>query len=726
MTTRSTSSSPVRALAFAHGLFASCIMYAQADRGLPPEPGPPPVVRVGDHVTFALPNGLRVIVVEDHKLPLVGVQFHADIPPMVIAGKAGLTDLVGETIATGTRTRDKAAIDEAVDAIGATFETSADGVYAACLKEHVPQLMGLFRDVVTAPSFPDAEVDAARKNLASLLRQRTADPEGIADAVIRRQIYGKAHPYGDIAAEHSVLRITAADARAWHARYFRPDKGYLVLVGAITEKEARKLAKDHFGKWKATVPVPKNLESGEEKVPGLGDVRYLRRTATPGEKRRVFVHDRPGATQSVVRVGHPLNLKPNDLRALDARVMNTIFGGGTFSSRLMDNLREDKGWAYGAYSEMDPDRYNTAMIVSVSVRTDATSAAVGEIIAEMERMRGSTPGTEELELARSTMAGAFSRALEEPRTVARFALEQQLNDLPKDHYRTWLERLSAVGKQQVRSAAEAFLRPEGVVILVVGDLEAIRDELEKFSDDLQEPIVVINAQGEPMKEVLVAVPGITPQGLIDGHLEAIGGRAKAERIDDLRITWSGTMDGDTVLVEQWIGSRGRYRSRLVSKGVTVEEVVLDGQRAVRRSPAGDEELFDIDLRDIQLIAAPVPEVDMDRIAERMTVSGRTPLGRGQAYKLHIKTRPGPTWQDYFDVETGMRLRRVEMKFMHGRGLTITTDYLDHKPVLGVLFPHRIEQRGGIRGRTILEVTNIEANKGFPQGFFETGLPPPED
>ncbi len=722
-----TFTTPAVALAITCGALASLSMNAQTDRSLPPAPGPPPEVHVGEHSTFTLSNGLRVIVVENTKLPLVGVQFHADMAPVLLEDRAGLPDLVGETLASGTEKRDKAAIDDAIDAMGATFQTSSEGVYAACLKEHVSGLLALVREVVISPTFPEDEFKQAQQRLASAVKQRDSDPEAIAETVTRAAIFGKAHPYGEVVTDAALGRLEAADARAWHARFYRPETGYLVFVGDITEKEARTLAKEHFGKWKAT-PLSKGGgdKTQAEEVPGLGKVRPMGRTRTPGESRKIFVVDRPGASQSVIRVGYPVNLKPNDLRVLDTRVMNTIMGGAAFNTRLQQNLREDKGWTYGIYSSLDPDRHNAHFVVSVSVRTEVTDSAVAEILNELGRMRSEMVSAEEVELARSTIAGGFGRSLEDPRTVARFALNLQLNGLPPDHYETYLQRLAAVGRSEVHGAAEAFLRPDGAYVLVVGDLEVVRDGLERIAAEVRDPIVQIDVHGEPVKEVLSRAPDVTPDSVIAAYLEAIGGRSKAERIDDLHIAWNGSMDGRPIQVREWFATRGRYRWQLIADGQLIEELIHDGERAVRRSVGEVEELFDIDLRDPGLTAAPVPELDMVRVAERMNVSGRTTLLGRQVYKLQVKTRAGTTWSDYFDVASGMRLRRVDQKFMHGRGLTITTDLLDHRPVMGVLFPHRIEQRGGVHGRTSLIAERIEANKGFPEGFFDTGLPLPED
>lgn len=710
------------------GLFAATallpsMMNAQIDRTKPPAPAPPPAVTIGDHESFTLPNGLRVIVVENHKLPIVGVQMRFDIPPMAQGDRAGYIELMGELLASGAGKSSKAEIDERVDKLGAQLATGPEGAYASVLRKHLPALLPLFADVVRTPSFPDDEFQKARKRALSEVKQRKDDPSAIADVVGRAAIFGRNHPYGEVTTERSLTAMTRDQLAAYHAKFFRPEKGYLAFIGDVTEKEVRKLAKEHFGDWKPAQRYTVVQEDGTQTIDGLGEVRFLEAPVTPGGLRRVVIVDRPGAAQSVIRVGFPLNLAPKDTRAMPAQVMNTILGGGVFNARLMQNLREDKGWTYGCYATLDADRHNGHFQAGASVRTAVTDSAITEIMKELERMRTTPVTEEELELAKRYMAGSFARSLEDPRTVARFALNTHLNDLAGDHYATYLRRLEAVTAEDVRGAAEAFLHPDNAVILVVGDKRQLQQRLAALSWDRAHPVIELDADGDRYVEQFERVVGLTAEQVIEKHIAAIGGREAIGRISDMRMSIGAEMAGAAVEVTQWYGPNGLFRSKAMANGAVIQEEAFDGERAMRSGPHGVVELEDADLAEMRFNGHPVPEVHYAQEVERAILSGRTSIDGKPVIKVHLVLSAGGTVGDYFDEQSGLKLRRVEQRSVDGQPSVITTDYGDYQPAGGVLFPRTIVQTGGPMGAITLNVTAIDLNTGLKPGYFATNLPP---
>lgn len=704
-------------------LFLPLFMTAQIDRSRPPAPGPAPTVQLGEHVTFTLKNGMRVIVVENHKLPMVSVQVRFDIPPIVQGDKAGMVDMVGELLAAGTERLSKAQIDEQVDQLGATLATTNDGVYASCLKKNLGALLPLVKDITTAPSFPEREFAKVMTRTRSGLQQRREDPDGIAEVVSRAVTFGRAHPYGEVTTERTLDNVAVKQMKGYYQLFFRPEKAYLVFVGDITEKEAKRLATDHFADWKPQRPATIKNEDGSEDMEGLGRVRLMPKVAVPSGTRRVFVVDRPGAAQSVIRVSFPLDLQPRDIRALPAQVMNTILGGGVFNARLMQNLREDKGWTYGAYASLDADRFNGHFHASVSVRTAVTDSAVQEIIQELKRMAREPVTREELELAKRFMAGSFGRSLEDPRTVARFALNTYLNGLEDDHYATYLQRLEAVTVEDVQAASQVFLHPDKAVILVVGDLEHFEEGLAEISLDRARPIMRLNEDGELWEEPITPVTDRKAEDVIAAYITAVGGREAIAKAAHARRTAIGTLRGQPLRHTEWFAPGRLYRAESVVNDIPSEELVYDGERAGRRGPNGQEELTDVDLLDLVFFAHPVPEADLDGRLDRMVLAGRTTVGERPAYKVLLMTQHGTTVADYFDVESGLLLQRVEEKFMAGRNLRVVTTFADHTAFAGLMLPKRIVRRGHPDGRLELTVETVELGRVPAAGFFDTGLPP---
>jgi zinc protease len=443
-------------------------MNRPLDRSQLPAPGAARPVEVDDPITFTLDNGMAVVLVPDHRLPLVTMQYRADVLPTAFGERAGLPDLFGELLTAGTTRRDKRTIEDQVDAMGAVLNANAEGVYAMGLREHAAVLLELLAEVVTRPAFPQEEFQSTMRRVRSAVAQRARDPEALAEVLGRRTLFGADHPYGEVITAATLERLRAEDLGQWHAHVFRPTTGTLVLVGDLTEADARALAATHFGGWTVAGPWadwPAHLP-------------VLERPVVAGDAPRVHVVDRPGAEQSVLRVGFPLDLHPANAQALAVRVMNTILGGGIFSARLMMRLREERGWTYGAYSVLDVDRSNSSLHVHVSVRTAVTGAAVREILEVMADMAREPVKATELDLARSHLAGAFGRSLEDARTLAQFALNIRRYGLPPDHYRTYLQRLQCITAEDVWNAARGFLFPDRAAVLVVGDADAVAPDLE--------------------------------------------------------------------------------------------------------------------------------------------------------------------------------------------------------------------------------------------------------
>ncbi len=720
---RSTPSSTVDiglALCTVGFLLAPVHMNAQIDRSRPPAPGPAPTVNLGKHTSTILPNGIHVIVVEDHKLPLVSVQLRFDVPPVYQGDKMGYVDMVGELLPTGTPTRKKSDIDHMVDSLGASFFASNDGVYAGALKKNLEPLLELMADVAQHPSFPSDELEKARVRFRSSVQQRHEDPEGIAETVGRSVTFGRSHPYGEVMTDATIGKITRSAVEAYHRYYFRPEKAYLVFVGDMTEKEATSMAKKFFGKWKPARSLVATDEYDRTIVEGIGPLVPLEKATVPSGVRRVYGVDRPGAAQSVIRVSFPLNLLPKDIRAQSAAVMNTLLGGGVFNARLMQNLREKHGYTYGAYSNLEIDRFNSSFVATASVRTEVTDTAVTEILAEIERMRNEPVTQAELNLAKSFMMGSFGRSLEDPKTVARFALNTELNGLPADHYTTYLSRLEGITVEQVQEAAIAFLYPDQAIITVVGDIERCGQGLMDISR-ADKALVLLDEDGFPWEEKLTPVQGKAAEQVVETYVHAIGGREAIAPIRNLHIERTVVRDVDTLDENEWFGPE-QYRYALKLKGTLLEEYIHDGKRVLYTDPQVSGEITDAGYEVISLRGRPVPAVAYGKAMERMEILGSTEVLGKELYKLGYRTKEGTSFSEYYDTSTGLLVRRSEDIYFNGRQWHMTTDFTDWKGVNGVLFPHTIIEQGGPTGRSVRTVARIEVNTPQDPLFFEVNIP----
>jgi len=703
-----------RAASLALFMLQLSMTHAQIDRSKAPSPGPAPRVNLGQHKTFLLPNGMRVIVVENHKLPIVGLQVKFDIDPFLEGERTGLSELAGELLATGTASHDKEWIDEHVDMLGATLSTTKDGLFASSLARNFPAVLELAEEMLLQPSFPEQEFEKARKRTLSALKSREDDPDAISEQVGRLMTYTKAHPYGEIATEKSVRAIERAHVVAYYKRFFRPEKGYIVLVGDITEAKARELTGSVLGKWSPAKAEPKVDADGNEVVEGLGTIRTVTQKPAPGAVRRVAFVEKPDAAQSIIRVAFPVDLKAADPQAVCAQVLNTILGGGVFNARLMMNLREDKGYTYGAYSELVPDRWGGHFSASASVRTEVTDSAVKEMLGEIERIREEGVSASELELAKSYLAGSFARSLEDPRTVARFALNTYLEGLPADHYATYLQRLDTVSARGVLNAAQALLVPDRAVVLVVGD-KKVANSLTPFTG---EPGVgYYDTEGAPWRERTRPAPeGVTADQVIQRYIEACGGSAAIEGIRDLRIEMSSSLQGMPVKMTQWYAAPNMYANSMTSGGVVLQKVVFDGQKAMSDGTLGPRMLEDLELLDVAQNAYPFPELKYKELHHELRLNGVIDVDGRQAYKVTVRTENGGQFEEYYDVESGFKLRRSEGKHSdEGYNINVTQDLKDYRPEGGVQFPHLVTQNMGVE--VTFTATAIEVNKGVDRSVF---------
>ncbi|MEK7256443.1 MAG: pitrilysin family protein, partial [Bacteroidota bacterium] len=417
--------------------------FSQEDfRKNAPKPGPAPRIELGKAEQWTLKNGLKVIVVENHKLPRISFQIFVDAPPVLEGEAAGYVDMAGQLLTKGTTTKTKSQIDEAVDFIGASLSSDANGVNGTCLSKHRVKLLELMSDVLLNPTFPEEEFVKLKKQTLSALAQAKDDPNTIAGNVGATLRNGKKHPYGEVESEATIDKVTSEKCKAYFQTYFKPGISYLVVTGDITAAEVKKLATKYFGDWKQ---APVNKETfPHPKKPATTQVDFV---------------DKTGAVQSVVYITYPVEFKPGQEDAIKADVMNTVLGA-YFSSRLNANLREDKGYTYGAGSRLVNDPVIGNFRASASVRNEVTDSSITQFLLEINKLKSEEIGDAEMNMVKNVMTGNFARSLEDPATVARFTLNTARFNLPADYYHTYLERLSKVTKQGVLAMAKKYLTPE--------------------------------------------------------------------------------------------------------------------------------------------------------------------------------------------------------------------------------------------------------------------------
>ena len=435
------------------------------DRTKPPELGPPPRVSLPPIVTRELPNGLKLMIVEQHELPLadfvlvVGSGGTADP-----TGKGGVANLTAQMLREGTTTRKSLDIADQTSFVGISLFPQASWE-SSTLSLHTPtaqldSALALFSDVALHPTFPANEFDRIKKNrLTELLQLRDQGP-AIANIAFPAIVYGNTHPYGAplIGTETSVTALTTADLQAYYQANFKPNNSTLIIVGDVNPAQIEQKINSLFGSWQR------------------GDVAQLKYGEPPkANGTTIYLIDKPGAAQSSFRIGAvgvPRSTK--DYFALT--VMNTILGG-SFTSRLNQNLREAKGYTYGAGSRFDMRRAAGPFTASAEIVSAKSDSALIEFMKELNNIRQTVP-PDELSRAKRYLQLQLPENFETTQQIAAALVPVALYNLPLDYYNNYVQNIEAITQADVARVAQQYINPSSMAIVIVGDRKTIEQALK--------------------------------------------------------------------------------------------------------------------------------------------------------------------------------------------------------------------------------------------------------
>jgi zinc protease len=429
-------------------------------------------------VEFELENGLRVVLVQSEKQPVLSMQLAVLGGSLYDPnGKSGTADLVAGLLTKGAGARSAEQFAEAIERVGGTLTASASAdflaVQAAVLSADRELAFELVSDALLRPTFPETELELLRTQTLSSLALARSQPDAIAGRIFDRAIYGD-HPYGRSADETTVRAISRTDVEEFHRARVRPAQALLVLAGAIDSVEAHRLAQQSFGAWA-----------------GRGATPPPARPAPQRQRTEIILVHRPGSVQSNIVVGNTTWL-PTDTRSYALSLGNQILGGAS-DSRLFQILREEKGWTYGAYSGVDRYRGLGAFSAGAETRTEVTDSALVELLAQMRRMGTEMVPSEEFERQKETMVGRFPLQVETAQQVADQVARARLLGLATDYVQTYRQRVAAVTPEQMQAAARSGMRADAALVVVVGDGLALRERLEKIA-----PVTLVDVDGNPM------------------------------------------------------------------------------------------------------------------------------------------------------------------------------------------------------------------------------------
>ena len=672
-------------------LFLTIIMQGQI---IPqPKPGVAPTIKIGKPLTFELKNGLKVMIVENHKLPRVSFSLTLDNDPYTQGDKKGVAEMTSSLMGSGTTKISKNAFNEEVDFLGANVRFGSNGASASTLSKYSGRVLELMADGALNPNFTQEEFDKEKTKLTEGLKANEKSVSAVARRVVDVLTYGKNHPSGEYLSEETLKNVTLEDVKLNYNTYFVPSNAYLIIVGDVKFKETKKMVEKFFGSWKkATAP---SVSYNDPKDVALTQINFI---------------DMPNAVQSEIAVVNISNLKMTDPDYFAVLIANQILGGD-FNSYINMNLREAHGWTYGARSSINGDKRISTFNASTQVRNAVTDSSVVEIMKEYKKIRTEKVAEDMLASVKAGYIGRFVMQIEKPQTVAGYALRIQSQGLPADFYENYIKNISAVTADDVLRVANKYFLIDNSRIVIVGKASDVAPGLEK----LKMPVFYFDKYGNPTAkpEFKKPVPaGVTAKSIIDNYLKAIGGEKAALAVKTI------VMNGTTTIPQapsplsftSKIDAKGKLMVELAMGTMSLTKQVLNDKGGYVMQQGQRQNIEGEKLAEMKAAAVPFEELSLSK-KQGLTVESIESINGKDAYAV----KNGKTTL-FYDVTSGLKLAESKVLEQGGKSVTQTTNYGDYKEVKGVKVPFNIIQNVGFE--LDIKMSDVKINEGVSDADFQ--------
>jgi zinc protease len=678
---------------------------AQVDRTKKPAAGPAPVVTFKDPVIYNLPNGMTILVVENHKLPKVSASLIIDAGPIKEGNKAGVMELMGSMLGEGTKTQSKAEFDEAVDIIGADVNLSAGGGSASSLTRYFDKAFSLLADGLKNPAFPQASLDKLNQQTITNLKSGDKNAKVIAARVSQALSYGKNTAMGEFETEETVKSVTLADIQDAYKNYITPSRSYLTFVGDITPVAAKALAEKYFGSW-----TGKKLT-----LPSIPDVK------NPDKTEIDFV-DVPTAVQAEMSVG---NLVTNPMNGSDYHALlltNHILGGGA-EAKLFMNLREKHGFTYGSYSQLGSGRFQSLFKATAAVRTDKADSAVAEIIAEILNMRDGKITQDELDNAKAIYNGSFALGMEDPSRSARYASNILINNLPKDFYRTYLQKINALTIEDIKRVSKNYLNETNSRIVIVGNGSKILPTLlrlgypikkyDKWADPVIDSVKTVNTNETPK-----TTDKVSAYSIVEDYLKAIGGKDELKKITSLNQAFTLDMMGRTFDGTDKRSAPFKTSVEIKMNGtMTVMKAVFNGTTGYQAQMGQKKDLNMAEIKEQSDERSTIPQLYYATADYKMEYVGSGSVNGENTYRLKVTMPSGRVSVQQYSSKTGLLLQEETTTKEGDQDIAMTITYADYKKVGNLTFPFSVTRNTGEQ-EIAFKYTSIKVNEGVTEEDFK--------
>ena len=670
-------------------LFLTFIMQAQ-DR-TQPKSGPSPVIKIKKPEAFTLPNGLKVMVVENHKLPRVSFSLNIDNTPYTEGNKKGVADLTSSLIGNGSVKISKDAFNEEIDFLGADLNFYSSGASGSSLSKYSGRILELMAEGALNPKFTQEEFDKEKDKLIEGLKTQEKSVAAVAGRVQNVLAFGKSHPSGEFLSEETIKNVTLSDVENNYHTNFVPENAYLIIIGDVKFKETKKAVEKLFGSWaKATAPSltytdPVNVQYSQ--------INFV---------------DMPNAVQSEISLQNTVNLKMTDKDYFATIVANQILGGD-FNSYLNMNLREAHGWTYGARSSIGGSKYVSTFRASTQVRNAVTDSAVVEFFKEIKKIRTEKVTEEMLANVKAGYVGKFVMQIEKPQTVAGYALRIKTQGLPEDFYENYIKNINAVTADDVLAVANKYFLEDNIRVVIVGKGSEVISGLEK----LKIPMFYFDKYGTPTEKPVMkkaAPDGVTAKSVLDNYIKAIGGEKAILAVKSLSTIAAGEIQGTALEMTSKITSSNKMVVEMKAMGMTMMKQVVNDKGAYVSQQGQRKDLDGDKLAEAKASAMPFDELKMSQ-KTGVTLDGIESFNGADAYVI----KDGKSTL-YYDVKSGFKIGKAVVQEANGQKMTQITNFGDYKEVKGIKFPFKTSLSFGPQ-EIEFKTTEVKINEGVTDADF---------
>ena len=689
----------MRNIIYTISFFICLFSYAQLDRSKIPESGPSPEINLGEPVEYELKNGLKIILVQNDKLPRVFFNLFIDSQPIFEGDKAGISSITSSLLGKGTKNISKDEFLDEIDFMGASLSLSANGAFGSSLSKFFPKLLDMTADGLFNPVFDNEEFTKSKERLIEGIKSDENSVPAAARRVANILAYGKSHPRSEYPTEKSINNIEFNDIEKFFKSNFKPNNSYMVVIGDFEFDATIKQIESLFKKWKK------------------GKVTNSKFLSNPATQTAIHFVDMPNAIQSEISFQNLINIKKKDSDYFSLLITNKILGGGP-ENRLEQEIRENKGYTYVARSSFGNSKYlDSRFSAFTNTREEVTDSAIVVMLNEIKKIREFDVEMKELEDVKAKYFGNFVLASERPSTIANYAVEIKTESLDRDFYKNYLSNINSVSVDQVRNTANKYFDLENGQIIVAGKGSAIAEKLENIVFDGKKlQVFYYDKYGNTIEKPVFKKEindDVTVKSIFNKYIDAIGGLDKLNSITSISTTAAVTIPGapfkPNAIMKEKSPNKTSMEMSVPNMGTLMTQKFNgeDGytEQMGQKIPYEDEQKKEgKDKKGL------FEEVFMETVGSE--IISLSPIDGKDIYKIKVKENSFR----FYDADSGLLIMTEETTKTMGNEIKTITKFSDYRDVDGLNFAFKREILTGPQS-IIFDIQEININEEISDDFF---------